>query len=188
MKDITPVFAAIVAFGFTAFSGFLAVPFLHKLKFGQTIREIGPSWHKNKQGTPTMGGLMMMSSVLIALLLCVAYAFIVRGQFYAELHNPKRFAMVLAGVVMAFAMGMVGFADDYIKVVKKRNLGLTAMQKTVLQAVVSGMYLLALAYAGMDETWIPFVGMVPITYGPGLLFWPVAFFFVYGFTLSLIHI
>ena len=182
MKDITPIFGAVVSFAITSLLGFIVIPYLHKLKFGQTIREIGPSWHKNKQGTPTMGGLMMMIAVLVSFLLCVAYSFIIKGAFYGDLNNPKRFSMLIAGLVMSFAMGLIGFADDYIKVAKKRNLGLTVLQKTVSQSFVCALYLLALAFAGMDETWLPFVGFVPITHGVGLLFWPIAFFFIYGFT------
>ena len=182
MKDITPIFGAVISFAVTALLGFIVIPYLHKLKFGQTIREEGPSWHKNKQGTPTMGGIMMMIAVLVAFLLCVTYAFIIKGVFYADLTNPKRLSMLVAGIVMSFAMGLIGFADDYIKVVKKRNLGLTAAQKTVMQSFVCALYLAALAFAGMDETWLPFVGFIDITHGAGLLFWPIAFFFIYGFT------
>ncbi len=182
MKDLTPIFSAVISFAVTALLGFIVIPFLHKLKFGQTIREIGPSWHKNKQGTPTMGGVMMMAGVLVSLLFAFAIAFLIKGDFYSDIVNPKRFAMMISGVVMAFAMGLIGFADDYIKVVKKRNLGLTALQKTIMQSFVCAAYLVALAFAGMDQTWLPFFGFVDITSGAGLLAWPIMFFFIYGFT------
>ena len=79
-------------------------------------------------------------------------------------------------------MGAVGFIDDYIKVVKKRNLGLTAIQKTALQLVVSASFLGCLAIGGLNTTYLPFVGDVDITSGFGLVFWPIALFFIYGFT------
>lgn len=180
MKDITPIITAILAFALTAILGFKVIPFLHRLKFGQTILDIGPSWHKNKQGTPTMGGIMMMISVFASIIISIIFSVIINGEFIEELKNNKKCAMFVSGVVLAFAMGFIGFLDDYIKVVKKRNLGLTAKQKTLLQGTVTALYLLSLAFAGMTSTWTPF-GSVDITSGWGLIFWPIAFFFVYGF-------
>jgi phospho-N-acetylmuramoyl-pentapeptide-transferase len=83
---------------------------------------------------------------------------------------------------MALLMSFIGFMDDYIKVVKKRNLGLTAKQKTFLQLLVSAGYLLSMYFAGMTTTNIPLIGDVDITRGVGLLFWPIALLFIYGFT------
>ena len=79
-------------------------------------------------------------------------------------------------------MGLIGFIDDYIKVVKKRNLGLTARQKTFMQLLVSAGFLATLALSGMNTTWIPFVGEVSIVKGAGIIFWPIALMFIYGFT------
>ena len=181
MKDITPIITALLSFGITAILGFKVIPFLHKLKFGQTILDIGPSWHKNKQGTPTMGGIMMMIAVLTSIIISIIFSAIIKGTFIGELaYDSKKLPMFVSSVVLAFAMGFIGFLDDYIKVVKKRNLGLTAKQKTFLQGLVTALYLLSLAFSGMRSTWTPF-GSVNITSGWGLLFWPVAFFFVYGF-------
>lgn len=181
MRDITPIISALVALIVTALLGFKVIPYLHKLKFGQTILDIGPSWHKNKQGTPTMGGIMTMFAVLCSLVISFVFSVIINGGFFEEMKSNKHLGMFISGVVMAFAMGFIGFLDDYIKVVKKRNLGLTAKQKTLLQGFVSAAYLVSLALAGMNTTWIPFVGDVSITQGVGLVFWPIAFFFVYGF-------
>ena len=63
MKDLTPLIAALVAFLATAGLGYIIIPYLKRLKFGQTILDIGPNWHKDKQGTPTMGGIMMIAGV-----------------------------------------------------------------------------------------------------------------------------
>ncbi len=180
MKDITPIITALLSFGITALLGFKVIPFLHKLKFGQTILDIGPSWHKNKQGTPTMGGIMMMIAVFVSIIISIVFSAIIKGEFIGELGDNKKLPMFVSGVVLAFAMGFIGFLDDYIKVVKKRNLGLTAKQKTFIQGLVTALYLVSLALSGMKSTWTPF-GTVDITSGIGLIFWPIAFFFVYGF-------
>ncbi len=182
MKDFTPVIAAAVAFAVTAGLGYLVIPYLKRLKFGQTILDIGPKWHKDKQGTPTMGGVMIIAGVLVSLCIAYAYSAVVKGRFAAEMHDSYRLSVLISGIVMALCMSAIGFMDDYIKVVKKRNLGLTARQKTFLQLLVSAAYLASLALSGMDTTTIPFIGDIDITSGLGLLFWPIALMFIYGFT------
>lgn len=100
------------------------IPLLKRLKFGQTIREIGPSWHRKKNGTPTMGGIaFLVSTVIASLALC-------GGDAKMQL-----------GVWTVAAFGIIGFADDFIKVVLKRNLGLTEMQKLFLQTAVTVVFL-----------------------------------------------
>lgn len=183
MDILTPAVSALVAFAATALLGVWAVPFLHKLKFGQTILDIGPSWHKNKQGTPTMGGIVIALGVLISLLISFAIAAInPESKLIGEMRDGYKMTLLLSGFGLALCTGFIGFIDDYIKVVKKRNLGLTARQKTMLQLLVAALYLLSLRMAGMDTTWIPFVGDVNVSSGWGLIFWPVALLFVYGFT------
>ena len=95
MKDITPIITALLSFGITALLGFKVIPFLHKLKFGQTILDIGPSWHKNKQGTPTMGGIMMMIAVLASIIISIAFSAIIKGEFIAELSDNKKLPMFI---------------------------------------------------------------------------------------------
>ena len=182
MKDFTPVIAAAAAFAVTALLGYIVIPYLRKLHFGQTILEIGPKWHKDKQGTPTMGGFMIIAGVLLSLCIAYAYSAAAGGRFALGMHDGYRLSVFLAGILMALLMAAIGFMDDYIKVVKKRNLGLTARQKTFLQLLVSAVYLATLCISGMKTTTIPFVGDVDITRGAGLLFWPVALMFIYGFT------
>lgn len=182
MKDLTTVITAIVAFGATAGLGYLIIPFLRKLKFGQTILDIGPNWHKDKQGTPTMGGIMIIAGFLLSIAVAFAYSAFSGGIFITELKISYRLNHFISGIVMALAMGAIGFMDDYVKVVKKRNLGLTARQKTFLQLLISAGYLASLLLGGMKTTNIPFVGDIDITRGFGLLFWPIALMFIYGFT------
>ncbi|MBE6766485.1 MAG: phospho-N-acetylmuramoyl-pentapeptide-transferase [Clostridia bacterium] len=180
MSDFSPVIAAAVAFIVTAALGLPALPMLKRLKFGQTILEDGPKWHSSKQGTPTMGGIIMVAGVLLSFSITYAFSAIAQTAFANE-RMTYRFSVTLAGVALAVAMGIVGFMDDYIKVVKKRNLGLTAKQKTFLQLLVTVAYLVTLYLIGVRTTWIPFVGEISVVSGAGILFWIIALFFVYGF-------
>lgn len=183
MERAIPIITAVIAFAVTSLSGFIVIPFLKRLKFGQTILDIGPKWHKSKQGTPTMGGIMIAGGMLISLAIAYATSAIGGTRFADEMHGDGyRLVGLLAGVIMALCMGLIGFIDDYIKVVKKRNLGLTARQKTFMQLLVSAAYLATLALAGMNSTYIPFIGDIDIMHGVGLLFWPIALMFIYGFT------
>lgn len=182
MKDYTAVAVAIVAFTVTALLGFIVIPYLRKLKFGQTILEEGPNWHKEKQGTPTMGGVMMVAGVLLSIAAGYSFSFLTDGDFAGEMKEPYNLTVLLSGIIMSICMCAIGFFDDYIKVVKKRNLGLTAKQKTFMQLLVSAAYLVSLALAGMHTTYIPFIGEVSIVKGAGLVFWPIALMFIYGFT------
>ena len=182
MKDFSALIAAFSAFAVTALLGYIVIPYLRKLKFGQTILDIGPKWHKEKQGTPTMGGIMTILGVLFSLALTFGFSAAFDSDFFTELKNPARLSTFIAGIIMALGMGLIGFIDDYIKVVKKRNLGLTARQKTFLQLFVSAAYLATLGLSGMHTTYIPFLGNVNIISGIGLIFWPIALMFIYGFT------
>ena len=182
MKDLTTVITALVSFAVTAILGYIVIPYLRKLKFGQTILDIGPNWHKEKQGTPTMGGIMMIAGFLVSLAIAFSYSALSKGAFVSELGESRRLVTFVAGIVLALLMSFIGFMDDYIKVVKKRNLGLTAKQKTLMQLLVSAGYLLTLYLGGMKTTNIPFIGDIDLTRGIGLLFWPIAVMFIYGFT------
>ncbi|MBE6824680.1 MAG: phospho-N-acetylmuramoyl-pentapeptide-transferase [Ruminococcaceae bacterium] len=148
---------ALISFAVSAVSGRYLIPFLHKLKYGQTILDIGPSWHKKKQGTPTMGGLMFILGITVATVVSV----IVFAVTHEGFSTTEKF--VFTGLLMAICYGGIGFIDDYIKVVKKRNLGLTAIQKLVLQFTVVSLYLLAMALLGdTTEIAVPFVGLVDL--------------------------
>lgn len=183
MNGLIPMFATIAGFGVTFLMGIWMVPFLKKLKFGQTIYDEGPRWHKSKQGTPTMGGLMIIIGVICAIALSFTVASFTRGSsLIAQTKDPMKMTFFFSGIGMALGMGFIGFIDDYIKVVKKRNLGLTARQKTFFQLLVAVCYLSSLALGGMSTTWLPWIGEIDIMSGPGLLFWPIAVIFVYGFT------
>ena len=158
MNSILFVTVTVASFAITALLGRWLIPELHKLKFGQTIREIGPKWHKNKQGTPTMGGLMFILGVAVAMMACLP-VFYTLGVEETFLMKVK----VFVGLGMAVAFGAIGFMDDYISILKKRNLGLTEKQKLVLQFAVAAAYFLSLGLAGEPTaTTIPFVGQLDL--------------------------
>ncbi|MGI6255250.1 MAG: phospho-N-acetylmuramoyl-pentapeptide-transferase [Acutalibacter sp.] len=166
MKGMLYLMVSVIAFAITALLGKWMIPFLHKLKFGQTIREVGPSWHKSKQGTPTMGGLMFILGTAVAMIACLPL-FYSLGVEETALLKAKAFA----GLGMAVAFGAIGFMDDYIGIVKKRNLGLTERQKLVLQFAVAAAYLVSTGVAGDGTaTTIPFVGQLDL----GWFYYPLA--------------
>ena len=183
MNWVYPIGAMLLSLVGTFLLGYVIIPYMHKLKFGQTILDIGPRWHKNKQGTPTMGGLMFILASVVAVAVFVVAGWLVKLPAITDaLNNEYRLVALLATLGLALMMALIGFMDDYIKVVKKQNLGLTAKQKTLLQLLVGGAYLYSMYLGGMRETWIPFVGMVNVGSGWGLIFWPIALIFLYGFT------
>lgn len=154
-----------VAFVISAVLGRYLIPYLHKLHFGQTILEIGPKWHEKKQGTPTMGGIMFIVGICVSALISFTL-YILFGNNFFELYLPdmsRQSVFIFTGIGMALCYGAVGFIDDYIKVVKKRNLGLTSIQKLVLQFAIAILYLVVLALFGYGSTTIiPFVGYVDL--------------------------
>lgn len=172
MTGMWTVIAAVAAFAAAGLFGLWLVPFLKKIHFGQTIREEGPKWHNSKQGTPIMGGFMFIFASIIVGGLCVAlYNHFSHSDIL--LINAK----IYSGMFMAAAFGAVGFIDDYIKAVKKRNLGLTAIQKLILQFVVAGAYLLTIyLFGGDSKTFIPFAGYVDL----GIFYYPISAILIVG--------
>lgn len=174
MTSMGAVFAAIIAFTVTSALGVWFIPFLKKLKYGQSIKENGPIWHKSKQGTPTMGGIMF----IIGLVVAVAVVLLLSNTFKFELLRNER-TNIIYGLLMALMFGIIGFADDYIKVVKKRNLGLTAKQKFLLQILAAVIYLALVFLSGQQGTtmMLPFTG---ITLNFGIFYWPIAMLIIVG--------
>ncbi|MCQ2514066.1 MAG: phospho-N-acetylmuramoyl-pentapeptide-transferase [Ruminococcus sp.] len=157
--------AAVISFLIAAVSGKYLIPFLHKLNFGQTILDDGPKWHKSKQGTPIMGGFMFIISILLVTIISTLVYFFsgasIVNTFYSDV--SRECAFIFAGLGLAVANGLIGFVDDYTKVVKKRNLGLTPKQKLIFQFIAAAFYLFVLKIAGYgSQTIIPFVGEVDL--------------------------
>lgn len=146
--------AAIFAAGLVLCIGPLLIPELHKLKFGQSIREEGPKSHQAKSGTPTMGGIMIILAIVVA---TVAAA-------------PLTPAVLLA-LFITLGHFVLGFLDDYIKVVKKRNLGLKAKQKMLGQILIAIVTMIVgTRVLGIDTTiWIP-IADVNVDIGVGYYF------------------
>lgn len=162
--------AALGGFVITAVTCWLLIPALHRLHFGQTIREEGPTWHNKKNGTPTMGGLSFIFGILLTL-------GIVWGIFQGKMPDvlgPQQLAAGMLVLFLAFGSGLIGFLDDFIKVIKHRNLGLTAAQKIVLQVAVTVGFMIGLRSLGLlsTEVMLPVAGAVDF----GILFYPIAFF------------
>ncbi len=167
----TIILSMIVSFGITTIVGPIFIPFLRKLKFGQSILEIGPAWHKSKQGTPTMGGIMFITGIVIASTIFAA------NELSVGEYRP------LAVIIFALVFGVIGFADDFIKVVKKRNLGLTAVQKLILQVLTSISFLFFLAAKGYISTKI-FFPFINATVDFGWFFYPFALIAIVGMVNS----
>jgi len=152
------------SFGVVVLLGPLAIPLLRRLKFGQVVREDGPAAHKAKTGTPTMGGLMMLAGITAAVL--VVYR-----------DSPQAWLMWM----VTLSCGGLGFIDDYIKVVLKRNLGLKAKQKLLGQIVIALLFswLVTQTMGRGTELWIPGLDQ---RWDVGFLFHALVFFIIVGTT------
>ncbi len=142
MYDLTEVvYGLLLAFVVSAVLCPVLIPVLRKMKFGQNVRDDGPQSHLKKTGTPTMGGIIILIGILASSI------FFVAGNIEG--------AVVL---LVTLGYGMIGFIDDYIKVVKKRSLGLRAIEKIVLQIIVTTLFLYYLITSGnnYEQLYIPF--------------------------------
>ena len=126
------ILGALIGFAVTVLLCKIFIPVLRKVKLGQKILEIGPSWHKCKEGTPTMGGVFFIVAIIIAACALVLPDCIKTNNWAIMVH-------------LGFALfnGLIGLVDDYVKLFKKRNKGLTAIQKLILQFGSAGVYLFA---------------------------------------------
>ncbi len=162
-----------VALAVTLAMGPVFIPWLRHLKFGQEIREEGPKWHRKKSGTPTMGGVMFILGVAAAIIITAVF-FAAKGNF------GKTYAKGILIFVIALGFGAIGFVDDYIKVVKKRNLGLTAPQKFIMQVALSAIYVVFLYAMGDMNTSIRIPFTSRIWTMPVWLYIPFVMFVVVG--------
>ncbi len=156
----------VLTFVLTVLAARFIIPILKSKKMGQKILDIGPRWHKSKEGTPTMGGI----AFIIPIVLVTAVAMLI---------NSREWKTALFALGLGLANGLVGFVDDYAKLVKKQNEGLLAWQKFGLQVVVGALYLwLMTAFGGLDtKLAIPFFG---ITLELGIVYYVIAIFFIAG--------
>ncbi|WP_433749512.1 phospho-N-acetylmuramoyl-pentapeptide-transferase [Falsibacillus pallidus] len=159
-------FTILMAFFITVLLSPFFIPFLRRLKFGQSIREEGPKSHQKKTGTPTMGGIVFLISIAVSTI-------VMSGKFT----EPSSKTLMLLLVTLGF--GVLGFLDDFIKVVMKRNLGLTSKQKLLGQIVIAALFYLIYRQSGLSsDLSIPFTD---ITFHLGwfyiliVIFWQVGF-------------
>jgi phospho-N-acetylmuramoyl-pentapeptide-transferase len=141
------IFACFLSFAVTGLAGGkLILPALRRLKAGQQIREAGPKWHATKAGTPTMGGLMFITGIA---------ASIFAAGWQGMLAGDWSHIYVL---LFALVFGVIGFLDDYEKVKRHQNLGLTALQKFLLQLAAAILFLMLMRYEGRlsPDLYVPF--------------------------------
>lgn len=155
--------SVLVSFAISVLLGPVVIPFLRRLKIGQTERTEGPESHLKKNGTPTMGGILILVSVVVTSLLFV-----------------RDYPRIIPVLFLTLGFGLVGFLDDYIKVVLKRSMGLRAWQKFALQILVTGVFTFYLLhYTDVSLAMkVPFFADVYLDFG-----WfniPVLFFVVIG--------
>lgn len=159
----TAVIPVIIAFVVSVALGPIIIPFLRRLKVGQTVRDEGPKSHLKKSGTPTMGGILILTSVVITSLLYV-----------------KNYPKILPVLFLTLGFGLIGFLDDYIKVVLKRSMGLKAWQKMLGQILVTGVF----AFYITHYTQVSLAMRIPFLPGRsidfGILNIPILFFIVIG--------
>ena len=159
------ILSSVTSFFLTLLFGKMLIPVLVKLKFGQTILKIGPAWHQKKQGTPTMGGISFILGIFLSLLIYVPVYYMNFGKQVVE--TDFMILKLISGLLMSLGYGLIGFVDDYIKIKRGKNLGLSAKQKLIMQFMVSSsflgsIYLSECTYFGAPRTFvnIPFFGLV----------------------------
>ena len=161
--NYTILISVILSFAISVVLGPIVIPFLRRLKVGQTVRDEGPQSNLKKNGTPTMGGILILISVVIT-------------SLFFEKDYPK----IIPILFLTLGFGLVGFLDDYIKVVLKRSMGLRAWQKFALQIVVTGIFVFYLLhYTDVSLAMkVPFLNGVYLDFG--WLNIPILFFVVIG--------
>lgn len=176
---IAIIISLLISFGVTALLGVVLIPLLRKLGLTQYIlTDIGPKWHRKKQGTPTSFGLGFMISVIFTVIISVFVCKSLGVELFPGLDNlkTKEFMKLAGGLILAVTLGAIGFADDYTKVAKRRNLGLTEMQKTIPQILISLVYLYCNFKVSGTEMAVPFAGMVDLKF----FYWIFGVCVIYG--------
>ena len=177
MNDVLfySLFAAVAAFVIAAAVCPFFIPFLHRIKFGQNVREDGPQTHLKKAGTPTMGGIVIIGAFVFAVLAIGVIYMFSAGLIINDLYE------LFAVLAVTLCFGLVGFADDYIKVVKKRSLGLTASRKMAVQLVITAAFANYIYFYNDPFKWsemtVPFTGKI---INLGVFYLPFVFIVVIG--------
>ena len=172
---IQMICAFVLAFLFATAFGKFYIPWLRKMSFGQEIRQIGPKWHDGKRGTPTMGGVMFIAAVTF---ICLTLGFpgMLRGEY-----------VHIFVLLFALVFGVIGFLDDWEKIRKKQNLGLTARTKFLMQLAAALVFVLLMRQIGklQPNLYVPFVGKT--IHMPEWLYFAFAAFVIVG-TVNAVNI
>ncbi|MCM1144815.1 MAG: phospho-N-acetylmuramoyl-pentapeptide-transferase [Blautia sp.] len=161
--DTTIFMSVIISFIISVVLGPVVIPFLRRLKVGQTVRDEGPESHLKKNGTPTMGGILILISIVITSILYV-----------------NDYPRIIPILFVTLGFGLIGFMDDYIKVVLKRSMGLRAWQKMALQILVTGVFAYYITHY-TDVSLRMRIPFLPDTYLDfGIFNIPILFFIVIG--------
>ncbi|SFK41130.1 Phospho-N-acetylmuramoyl-pentapeptide-transferase [Marinilactibacillus piezotolerans] len=162
LRTVTPV---LVSFIITVISMPFVIQYFSKKQLGQVTREEGPTWHESKSGTPTMGGVSFIFAVTITVLIL---------SYFLDVFTTG--ILLLTFILILY--GLIGFLDDYIKVIMKRNLGLTSLQKLIGQIIGGVVFYIGLNLLNYPTVLdIPILGSIDLGWGYGLflLFWLVGF-------------
>ncbi len=170
------IITLLLSFVLTAAAARILIPKLKSLKMGQKILDIGPRWHKSKEGTPTMGGLSFIFASIPVVLIAGSYGFFTYD-------GNETASMLLLTLAMAYLNGLIGFLDDYVKFVKKQNEGLRAGQKYFLQLIVAGGYLLSMELLGYLDTAI-YIPYADIMVELGIVYYIIALVLLTGIVNS----
>lgn len=166
---------AAISFLLTVIISKIVIPILRGHKIGQSIREEGPEWHKSKAGTPTMGGICFIMAILAALaIMAVIYV------FFGKQRELVPLALTL---ILALANGLIGFVDDYCKLIKKQNEGLKVLPKLLLQILAAAVYVAALKVFGHLDTSLP-IPFTDITLELGWVYYVFAIALIAGIVNS----
>lgn len=174
MARYAVVVAALASLVVTALIGIIMVPLLRRLKFGQSINKEGPAWHQSKQGTPTMGGFLFIIGTIAG----IGISWPLFASVSSDV-DPMAGGLLLLGLFTALAYAAVGFVDDYIKVIRRQNLGLRAYQKIIIQVLITICFLVTLHLMGRLSTIVrlPLIAQ-PVDFG--IFFYPIAFILIIG--------
>ena len=156
---------------FTALITRVLIPKLRSIKMGQKILDIGPRWHKSKEGTPTMGGIAFIIASVFTTAIIGGFA-----AYHGEFDSFGKIACVTALIILN---GLIGFADDYLKFVKKQNEGLRAYQKFFLQSVTAILFLAVMTWLGYINSFL-FIPFFHISIDFGAAYYIIAFFLITG--------
>ena len=175
MNFVASIIALFTSFIATILLGIITLPTLKRLKINQIAKTIGPTWHSKKNGTPTLGGIFMATAIILGTILAGTALQENNTIFdFTSIESTK----IWAGLFCAMGFGLTGFLDDYIKVINKNNNGLSAIQKTILQFIVTATYFFIMSFNGCLSTLvdIPFFGQVDF----GNFYYIISFLGIYG--------